>query len=249
MRIFALSDPHLATSVDKPMDIFGARWDDHENKIKENWLGLVEPEDIVIVPGDISWGLKLEEAMSDFEFLHKLPGVKLMVKGNHDLWWSSMSKLNSLFDDMIFIHNTFYGAGEFAVCGSRGWLLPHITVDWDEHDDKIYRRELMRLEAALKKASDAGYKKIIAALHYPVTDFRGASTEFTKIIEKYPVTDVIYGHLHGKEAQKSAFNGVRKGVRYRLVSSDCIGFSPVLLYDNVQNNRHGPGEVSEQDAR
>ena len=106
-----------------------------------------------------------------------------------------MSKLNSLFDDMIFIHNTFYGAGEFAVCGTRGWLLPHITVDWDEHDDKIYRRELMRLEAALKKASDAGYKKIIAALHYPVTDFRGASTEFTKIIEKYPVKNVWLVYL------------------------------------------------------
>ena len=231
MRIFALSDPHLSLSVDKPMNIFGDRWKDHEKKIKENWLNAVADDDVVIVPGDISWGLKMEEAMPDFEFIHNLPGMKIMVKGNHDLWWSSVSKLNALFDDMVFIHNNFYAAGDIAVCGTRGWLLPQITADWDEHHEKIYKRELMRLEASLKKAADAGYSKIIAALHYPATDFRGSSTAFTDIIEKYPVTDVIYGHLHGKDAQKNAFNGIRKGARYRLVSSDCIGFSPVKLYD------------------
>lgn len=230
MRIFALSDPHLSLSVDKPMNVFGDRWKDHEKKIKENWLNVVKSDDVVIVPGDISWGLKLEEAMSDFEFIHKLPGTKVIVKGNHDLWWSSVSKLNSLFDDMVFIHNNFYEAGDIAVCGTRGWLLPQITPDWDEHNEKIYKRELMRLETSLKKASDAGYSKIIVALHYPATDFRGASTEFTNIIEKYPVTDVIYGHLHGKDAQKNAFNGIRRGAKYRLVSSDCIGFAPVKLY-------------------
>lgn len=231
MRIFALSDPHLATSVDKPMDVFGVRWDGHENKIKENWSKTVGSDDIVIVPGDISWGLKLEEAMSDFRFLHELPGTKIIIKGNHDLWWTSISKLNSFFDDIIFIHNSFYNAGSFAICGTRGWQLPHMTAGWDEHDEKIYQRELIRLDMSLKKAVDAGFKNIIAALHYPPVDFSGASTEFTRIIEKYPVTDVIYGHLHGREAQKSAFNGTRSGIRYRLVSSDCISFAPVLLYD------------------
>lgn len=104
MRIFALSDPHLSLSVDKPMNIFGDRWKDHEKKIKENWLNVVADDDVVIVPGDISWGLKMEEAMPDFEFIHNLSGMKIMVKGNHDLWWSSVSKLNALFDDMcLFI--------------------------------------------------------------------------------------------------------------------------------------------------
>ena len=107
MRIYALSDPHLATSVDKPMDIFGARWENYENRIKENWLKLITSDDVVIMPGDISWGTKLEEAISDFDFLHELPGTKVIMKGNHDLWWSSLSKLNSLYDDIIFVHNTF----------------------------------------------------------------------------------------------------------------------------------------------
>jgi predicted phosphohydrolase len=218
------------------MDIFGSRWENHETKIKENWLKTVQEGDIVIVSGDISWGLKLEDALPDFKFLHELPGIKLIIKGNHDLWWTSVSKLNSLYDDIIFIHNTYYTAGDIAICGTRGWLLPHITSDWDEHDDKIYRRELIRLDNTLKLAADAGYKKIIAAMHYPVTDFRGSNTKFTNIIEKYPVTDVVYGHLHGSEAQKNAFNGVKNGIRYRLVSSDCINFTPVLIYYSEENS-------------
>lgn len=229
MRIFALSDTHLATSVDKPMEVFGARWDNHEIRIKENWLKNVSADDIVIVPGDISWGLKLEEAMSDFEFLHELPGKKVIVKGNHDLWWTTLSRMNGFFEDITFIHNNYYPAGNIAICGTRGWLLPHITPEWDEHDEKIFNRELTRLEASLKMATAAGYERIIAALHYPVTDFRGTSTAFTTLLEKYPVTDVIYGHLHGSDAQKNAFNGSRKGMRYKLVSSDCIKFSPVLI--------------------
>ncbi|MGN1350271.1 MAG: metallophosphoesterase [Anaerovoracaceae bacterium] len=237
MRIFALSDPHLSVSGEKPMDVFGCRWNNHEQKIKENWTRSVSEEDLVIVPGDISWGLKIEDALPDFQFLHELPGKKLILKGNHDLWWTSLSKLNALFDSLVFLHNSYYDAGGLAVCGTRGWTLPGITADWDDHDEKIFRRELIRLDAVLKKTSEAGFERIIVALHYPPVDFRGASTAFTDIIEKYPVTDVIYGHLHGSDAQKHAFNNVRRGIRYRLVSSDCIGFAPVLLYDEELQGR------------
>ena len=229
MSIYALSDPHLGTAVEKPMDIFGPRWDNHEKKIKENWINTVSPGDVVIVPGDISWGLRMEEAMPDFLFLHELPGEKVLFKGNHDLWWTTSSKMNSFFDSLHFVHNSFYDAGDAAVCGTRGWLLPQTAGEWDDHNEKIYRRELLRLELSLKQAVDAGFDRIIAALHYPPTDFRGSASGFTEIIEKYPVTDVIYGHLHGADAQKNAFSGERKGTRYRLVSSDCIGFRPVRI--------------------
>ena len=231
MRIFALSDPHLSTVTDKPMNVFGMRWQEHDIRIKENWIKNINEDDIVLIPGDISWGLKFEEVIPDLEWISKLPGLKLITKGNHDLWWTSLKRLNSLFDNMIFLHNNHYDAGGIAICGTRGWTIPQMSQEWTDHDEKIFRRELLRLDAALQSAQKTDPEKIIVAMHYPPTDYRGHNTAFTDVIEKYNVSDVVYGHLHGNDASKSAFNGKKAGIRYRLVSSDCINFCPQLIYE------------------
>lgn len=231
MRVFALSDPHLSFAVKKPMDIFGAAWEDHENRILSQWTELVRNEDLVIVPGDISWGLKFEEVYPDLMWLSRLPGRKLILKGNHDLWWTSPAKLNPLFDGMTFLQNNHFSENGVAVCGTRGWILPELTADWTAHDQKIFRRELLRLEMGLKSAMTSEPERLIVALHYPPVDAAGRDTEFTKLIEQYPVSDVIYGHLHGSKAVKHAFRGRKKGIRYHLVACDQIGFRPKLIWD------------------
>ena len=141
------------------MNIFKG-WDNHTERIKANWTRLVKPDDTVIMPGDFSWGLKLEETVKDFEFLESLPGKKLLIKGNHDLWWTTSRKLNALYDDMIFLQNSYFAAGDIAVCGTRGWELPQSSAEWTEHDEKIYQRELGRLRMSLEAAKRDGMKRI-----------------------------------------------------------------------------------------
>ena len=229
MKIFALSDTHLSFASDKPMDIFGDAWKNHANRIKESWTEIVSDEDLVIVPGDISWALKPEDALPDLYWLSRLPGRKILLKGNHDLWWYSISRLNTMFpDNMIFLQNNSFNLNTVGICGSRGWNIPISSQDWSAHDEKIYRRELIRLEMSLKTVSDSA-ETIIAAMHYPPTDNRGRETEFTKLFEKYNVNQVIYGHIHGTDALKHAYNGVINGISYKLVSCDNINFKPVLL--------------------
>lgn len=229
MKIFALSDTHLSFASDKPMDIFGTAWKNHANKIKESWMEIVSDKDLVIVPGDISWALKFEDAVPDLTWISKLPGKKILLKGNHDLWWGSISRLNKMFpDNMIFLQNNSFNLNAVGICGSRGWNIPISTQEWSSHDEKIYRRELIRLEMSLKSVADNA-EFIIAAMHYPPTDNQGHDTEFTRLFEKYNVDCVIYGHIHGTDALKHAYNGAVNGISYRLVSCDTINFKPVLL--------------------
>lgn len=232
MKIFAMADLHLSLASGKPMDVFGERWAGHTEKMKDNWDRLVGADDTVIVSGDVSWGLKLGEALPDLQWIHERPGKKLITKGNHDLWWSSISKLNGLFDDITFIQNGCAAAGDVTVCGTRGWILRHDGADWTEHDEKIFRREQLRLAMSLDAAVSSGKNRIIVSMHYPPTDRFGNDTEFTRIIDRYGVSDVIYGHLHGAEAEKHAFNGVKNGVKYSLVSSDTLCFVPTLIYSD-----------------
>lgn len=219
----------MSEAVDKPMEIFGDNWKDHDKRIKEGWLDCVTEEDVVIIPGDISWALKFEDSIPDLTWIDALPGRKLMLRGNHDLWWSSISKMNALFEDMDFIQNDCRVVGDVAVCGSRGWNIPGYTSEWTEHDDKIYAREQLRLEMSLKAAAASGANRIFAAMHYPPVDRSGASNGFTDLLEKYGVERVIYGHIHGSDAKKYAFNGEKNGIVYRLTACDQVGFRPVLL--------------------
>lgn len=227
MSIYAIGDPHLSFSeaVDKPMDVFGEEWKDHGEKIKASWLEKVGPDDTVVIAGDISWGLKFEEALPDLEWIDALTGKKVMLKGNHDLWWTGIGKLNALFEDMFFLQNTCYEAEDVIICGSRGWVCPG-SDDFSEADRKIYDRELLRLEYSLK-AGDSVRKEgqeIIAFTHYPPTNDKKHPSGFTELFEKYGVRRAYYGHLHRKEVFKKGITGNLNGVTYTLISADKLGF-------------------------
>ncbi|MZQ75819.1 MAG: serine/threonine protein phosphatase [Peptoclostridium sp.] len=228
MALYAIGDLHFGMAVDKPMDIFGDEWIEHRGKIIESWKSMVTEEDTVIIAGDTSWAINMEEAMPDLEDISLLPGKKIIVKGNHDYWWTTLSKLNRLFEGMIFIQNSFAAYEDYAVCGSRGWLCPN-DYYFTSSDEKIYRREINRLRIALEGAKAAGYKKLIVATHYPPTNDRQDESEFTRLYEEFGVEKVVYGHLHGKEAFKGALRGERNGVEYIFAACDYTGFKLVKI--------------------
>ena len=238
MKIFAIGDLHLSfnENIDKPMDKFGSGWENHTARLEQAWRNKVSDEDTVLIPGDISWALKIEEAMEDFEWIHNLPGTKIISKGNHDLWWSRIKYLNSLYDDMVFLQNECYPIDEcgIAAVASRAWPYPG-SDEYTDHDEKIYARELQRLkmglDAAVKSCPDY---RIIACLHYPPSGPDGRSTEFTDMLEEYGVWKCIYGHLHGMPAFERGIKGEVRGVEYSLVSLDYIGADPKLIYDSTQ---------------
>ena len=234
MKIYAISDLHLSFSSNKPMDVFGKEWKNHDARIRENWLQCVSVNDIVVIPGDISWGLRKDSTEEDFRWIHDLPGTKVLFKGNHDLWWTTSRKLNALYDDMIFLQNSYFAAGDIAVCGTRGWELPQSSAEWTEHDEKIYQRELGRLRMSLEAAKRDGMKRIIAAMHYPPVEKRYKKTGFTDILEEFGAEQVVYGHLHGENAHRNAFSGLCRGIRYRLVSCDYLNFLPVFIAEAGQ---------------
>ena len=236
MKIFAIADLHLALDerIDKPMDIFGAGWEDHAERLQENWDRLVGADDVVLVPGDLSWGMKLEEAMADLEWIHRRAGRKLLIKGNHDLWWSSVTRLNELYGDMHFIQNdsAYIETLDTAVAGTRGWPTPG-SDEYSAHDEKIYRREAMRLENSLRSAMQYGAKRLIVMMHYPPADDRNRSSLFIDVLESYPVDLCVYGHLHGQIAYGKGIRGAHHGIEYRLVSLDYLGAVPKLLVDDT----------------
>ena len=227
MALYAISDLHLSFTDDKPMDIFGDAWTNHTERIRENWLAKVEAGDTVLLGGDLSWSMTLADAQKELDFISALPGRKIAIKGNHDYWWSSIKKLNSLYDNISFIQNNFFVWEETAICGTRGWICEG-SEKFTETDAVIYRREGIRLENSLKAAVDAGHTDIIAMIHYPPVNEYGHASVFTALMEKYRVRKVIYGHLHGA-ALKNVFQGIRNGVEYIMTSGDFIQFDPVLI--------------------
>lgn len=228
MSIYIIGDLHLSKdpAIDKPMDIFGDSWLNHDDRVEEEWKKLVKEEDTVVIAGDISWGLKLEEAMMDLQWIDSLPGKKVILKGNHDLWWSGIGKMNKLFDSITFMQNTAYLVGETAICGSRGWNCPG-SESFQESDTKIYNREVLRLEMSLKDAVSKGAKKIIGVMHYPPTNDKKQPSDFTRLFEEYGVKNVYYGHLHGQDAKRSVALNIN-GISYRLISLDAVNCVPQL---------------------
>ncbi|MBR1559009.1 MAG: metallophosphoesterase [Clostridia bacterium] len=226
MAVFAISDLHLPARV-KPMDVFGEHWKNHFERIREDWRARVAASDVVLLPGDLSWAMKLEEAREDLESIAALPGTKLLLRGNHDYWWSSIGRVRralpegtyALQNDSVLIDGRLYA-------GTRGWTLP--AEDSDADDLRIYARERMRLEMSLKHArSRDADAPITAMLHYPpLTDELAG---FSDILEAYGVEDCVYGHLHGAGLY-GAVRGERRGVRYHQVSCDGLGFRLYLLY-------------------
>lgn len=228
MALYAIGDLHLSFSTDKPMDVFGSHWDRHFEKIKKNWEAFVSPEDTVLVPGDISWAMQLEEARTDLDWIEALPGRKVLLRGNHDYWWASLKKMQTAYPDLFFLQNNHAVFGSYAICGTRGWICPNDTRA-DAHDEKIYRRELMRLEMSLKSAEAAGLKRKIVMLHYPPTNDRLETSGFIDLIDGYGAEFVLYGHLHNAKSYAAGIKGVVGGVSYELVSSDYIDFKPKLI--------------------
>ena len=230
MAIYAISDLHLSTDprINKPMDRYGGAWVNHKENLEKNWKAMIKAEDTVLVAGDISWGLKLEEAMMDLEFINSLPGHKIISKGNHDLWWGGIKKLNKLFDNITFLHNTTVIVGDVAICGTRGWNCPG-SEDFDQADEKIYKREILRLEMSIKMAIEGGHEDIIGMLHYPPTNDKKQPSEFSRLFEQYGIKTVIFGHLHGENAKRNNNDYIFNGVSYRLVSLDKLECIPIQL--------------------
>ncbi len=227
MSLFALGDPHLALGMDKPMDIFPG-WENHKERMEANWKKLVKPEDTVMLPGDISWAMNLPEAKPDFAFLNSLPGTKLISKGNHDFWWTTVTKMNAFFAENGFstlhiVHNNAYTVGDVAVCATRGWFFDDDTP----HSDKVIAREVGRLKTGIAAAEATG-KEPLCFLHYPPLNGKEECKPIMDVLRESGIRRVYYGHLHGN-AIPHAFQGQKDGIRFQLVSADALGFCPLLV--------------------
>ena len=223
MKFFAISDLHLSTTAPKPMDIFGTGWTDYMEKIRADWLEKVGEDDVVLIGGDISWAMQLEDALTDLKTIEDLPGHKVIIRGNHDYWWNSLTKIReSLPPKFYALQNDCVRLGEVIVCGSRGWTVEG-SADFTEQDRKLYLREKERLTLALKAAEKERRDgdKLIAMVHFPPFNVKRDDSLYTDLFEKYGVDAVIYGHLHGKECKGDRLV-VKKGISYYLTSCDLV---------------------------
>ncbi len=230
MSLFVLGDTHLSFGVpNKPMDIFGG-WANYQQLIEQNWCRLLKPEDTIVLAGDISWGMSLEQAKADFAFLHALPGTKIILKGNHDYWWNSMKKMTEFFtangfDSLHILHNNCYSYEGFGICGTRGWVsVPGETAPGDG-DAKVLAREEQRLRVSLNAAASQGLKPI-AFLHYPPLYWNNRNEPMLKALHDFGVEDCYYGHLHGTPAHAKAEKNCVDGIRYHLIAGDYLQFIP-----------------------
>ncbi len=231
MSLYAISDLHLSFDEDKPMDIFGDNWQKHQEKIKQNWLEAVEENDLVLLPGDFCWAMYLEDAYKAFEYLEKLPGKKLLLKGNHDYWWTTIKKMRNYlqennFNSIDFIYNNSYEFGNYIICGTRGWTIS----DTDSENKKILNREVQRLKLSLeysKSNFNLDEKNIIVCMHYPPIKEDHIS-EFVDLMKQYNVKLCIYGHLHGN-AQKEVKEGLIEQINFKMVSCDYTDFKLIEI--------------------
>ncbi len=226
MALYAIGDLHLSLTADKSMEVFGPAWENYTARIAES-LGTLTAEDVLILAGDTSWGMSLEEAEADFLFLDRFPCKKYLVKGNHDYWWTTAAKLHRFFDEkgihtLDILHNNSMPYGEYAVCGTRGWFLEE-----DAHNVKVLNREAGRLEASLKAAGD---RQVCCFLHYPPLYQGYECPEILSLLEKYHVKQCCYGHLHGP-AIRRRLEGIRGETAFSLISADYLGFVPKKICD------------------
>ena len=234
MSIYVIADLHLSFGTDKPMDIFGDNWDNHPEKIKRDWISKVKPEDTVILPGDFSWATYIEDAKQDFQFLNELPGKKILLKGNHDYWWTTLTKMREFikengFENIDFLYNNSYLVEDKIIVGSRGWILQ----DGDENK-KMINRENERLKLSFKDGIEkyGENKEILVFMHYPPINSKellgNQYLEFYKTMREYNVKDCYYGHLHGN-SHKEAIEGEVGGINFHLISADYLDFKLVKI--------------------
>lgn len=224
MALYAIGDLHLCLGAPKPMDVFGGAWEGYMDKLRDG-LSVITPQDTTVLLGDLSWALDLQEAKADFSWIDGIPGRKIILKGNHDYWWSTASKFyqfceNNGFSNQFILNNNHYEHNGWAICGTRGWFFEEERSG--EHDEKVFRRELLRLETSLKSA---GELPKIVFLHYPPR-YKGYTCEpILELLDRYEVRRCFYGHLHGP-SHALAMEGLWDGVEYRLVSADRLDFQP-----------------------
>ena len=221
--IFTIGDLHFDSSGEKPMDIFGDNWLNHEDQIMDNWKKIIGEDDLVLLAGDTSWALKLEEAYEDLKKIDILPGRKIIIKGNHDYWWDSLNKINNLeLETIDFIQNNSFIYNGIAIAGTRGWFT--VEDKNDEQNQKIFKRELNRLRLSLESIKDPVDKKIVM-IHYPPFNQDLNPNEFVDIMKEFNVDICLYGHLHA-EGHKYAIEGEIQGIEFHCISSDYIEFMP-----------------------
>lgn len=229
MSIYTIGDLHLSFNDPKPMSIFGDNWLNHEEKIKQDWISKVKPEDTVIHPGDFSWAMHLEDTKKDFEYFCSLPGKKIMLKGNHEYWWTTVTNMKKFLDEnnfanIEFLQNNSIEVEDKIICGTRGWTLLNLET---ENSKKVLAREALRLELSIKdaltKIKENEPKEIIVFMHYPPIIKQNLNTEFMQILKKYNIKRCYYAHLHGKSIQE-AVEGEVQGIEFKLVSCDGLDF-------------------------
>ena len=228
MSLYVIADLHLSFGADKPMDIFGG-WQDYQNKIFTEWQKRVKEDDTVVIPGDISWAMSLDGALPDFKFIENLNGKKIILKGNHDYWWNTKSKIEKFFAEndiksISILHNNSYRYKDISICGTRGWINETEKIA----DKKVLLREAMRLEASIKSAEKETKKLVF--LHYPPIFQNDQNYPIIEILKKYGIKEVYYGHLHGQSCL-NAYEGEHDGINYKLVSGDHLEFIPYKIYE------------------
>ena len=224
IRIFAISDLHLGFKLNKSMEVFGDEWKDYLSIIKSDWKKSVKKNDIVLIPGDISWAMKTGDVLPDIEWISELPGRKVMIRGNHDYWWSSRTAVRKILkNDMYIIDNDSLQLNGYVFCGTRGWTVPERRNTQVDSEKKIFEREVRRLEMSVRDAfKKESVNKIIGMIHYPPFNTSMDDSEFTKIFEKYGIEKVVYGHIHGKNS-KAIMEYKKNGITYYLTSCDKLG--------------------------
>ena len=227
MALYAMGDLHLCLGAPKPMDVFGGAWVGYMEKLKQG-LSVITEKDTLVLMGDLSWALDLNSAVADFAWINEIPGRKIILKGNHDYWWSTQAKftkfcLESGFSDLNLLNNNCFFYDDWAICGTRGWFFEEERSG--DHDEKVFRRELIRLEASLKAAGD---REKMVFLHYPPRYKGYTCREILDLLESYGVRQCFYGHLHGA-SHKLAMEGTWDGIEYRLLSADYLNFQPYIV--------------------
>ena len=227
MALYAIGDLHLSFGVNKPMDVFGGNWIGYMDKLQEG-LSVIGPEDTTVLLGDLSWALDFAGAKADFAWIDQIPGRKIILKGNHDYWWSTAAKFYKFceengFSNQFILNNNCYEYGDWAICGTRGWFFEEERSG--QHDEKVFKRELIRLEASLQAAEE---RRKLVFLHYPPRYKGYQCDEILELLQKYQVRRCFYGHLHGP-SHKLAMEGLWDGIEFRLVSADFLDFQPFLV--------------------
>ncbi|MBQ1660402.1 MAG: metallophosphoesterase [Clostridia bacterium] len=228
MAVYAIADLHLSFGTDKPMDVFSG-WTNYTERIRNNWQKLIGENDTVVIAGDVSWAMKLSETDADFRFIDSLNGHKIILKGNHDYWWSTKAKMDKYiaekgFDSISILHNNYYLADGTALCGSRGWFYDAEA----DADMLILNREVGRLRMSIEPALRDGYDPVVF-LHYPPIYNNTECGEILDVLKEYSIKKCFYGHIHGGNAAKKAFIGEKYGINFKLIACDYLGFTPLAI--------------------